>query len=751
MKNNFLVLLILIIFTQSQTAHAGLFSTFFANVASDALDKAYTHADDPLFKQKKVQAALGMMGYFDGRLDGDLNSLDSRLAIKGLQIESGRKNSGMLSEVDIEQLLYLSNLYVSLKKGRHTGEKLLVVYREIDTTIDALKDKKAKQKSKGGHRLRVIVESTEVEGANVFVGNDKVGNIDMGHFTTYLNKGDYQISIRKITEDGEWGFSGQQMVKITSASQRPFVIVAMSKKPTQARLDRLAWEKAEIKRHSKGERLWWWGKSIPLDVPLAERYSKIAADGTVLDIDAPQWSCVLDAHTQLVWEVKTSDDGLHDKDKTYRWGGKGKSPISIGHMIDGNRREKIWDGSGPLYDDWNTLVDGSNHKQLCGYKGWRLPNLYELASLVSCGNGTWEDIDEGCEGDYTKPTGHIELFPHLVDKLFWSSSPRMGGAGTGTEDYAWSFGFEYGNDATISREALKRVRLVHEASQHNTDAGIILEKKRLSKLDREAALDLELAERYSKISKDGTGTVIDRKTGQRTKWFVQDIPFAQRYRKIGADGTVLDIDALKWSCVLDTHTQLVWEVKTNDDDLHNKNKTYRWGGRGTSSTGFNYRDDNPHVAWDGSGWRFNDWDALVDGSNREKLCGYSEWRVPNVFELTSLVDCGEGDWSLWKGCLGNFSKPTGHIELFPHIIRTSYWASTPSGYKYAYISNFSYGNISAAGYDAYRKSHKPVRLVHDASLNETDADINEEKHLSGVVKAGAEEKKVDEEVREDKD
>ena len=32
---------------------------------------------------------------------------------------------------------------------------------------------------------------------------------------------------------------------------------------------------------------------------------------------------VLGTHTQLVWEVKTDEGGLHDKDKKYKGGDKG--------------------------------------------------------------------------------------------------------------------------------------------------------------------------------------------------------------------------------------------------------------------------------------------------------------------------------------------------------------------------------------------------------------------------------------------
>ena len=54
-------------------------------------------------------------------------------------------------------------------------------------------------------------------------------------------------------------------------------------------------------------------------------YSKIANDGSlladaaVLGTGAKDWACTRDNATGLVWEVKTDDGGLRDKDNTYSW------------------------------------------------------------------------------------------------------------------------------------------------------------------------------------------------------------------------------------------------------------------------------------------------------------------------------------------------------------------------------------------------------------------------------------------------
>jgi hypothetical protein len=107
------------------------------------------------------------------------------------------------------------------------------------------------------------------------------------------------------------------------------------------------------------------------------------------------WTCVRDNHTGLVWEVKTDDGGIHDKDNKYRWGGT---------TAKGN-------GLGTYYPDWDVLVNGSNADYFCGYNDWRVPTLKELHSVI----------------DYSKnfPTFDKKaFFTNTIDfGIYWTSSP----------------------------------------------------------------------------------------------------------------------------------------------------------------------------------------------------------------------------------------------------------------------------------------------------------------------------------------
>ena len=96
---------------------------------------------------------------------------------------------------------------------------------------------------------------------------------------------------------------------------------------------------------------------------------------------------------------------------------------------------------------------------------------------------------------------------------------------------------------------------------------------------------------------------------------------------------------------------------------------------------------------------FDDWDELVNGSNSEKLCGYSDWRVPEIQELISLVHYEHDEYG---------SPPVDHA-FFPHTQKHSYWSST-SAYagevgssvaRYAATIHFYLGEGVTAPRDTY--------------------------------------------------
>ena len=185
-------------------------------------------------------------------------------------------------------------------------------------------------------------------------------------------------------------------------------------------------------------------------------YTKLDARGNKLPSSARSWSCVLDNRSGLIWEVKTDDGGARDKDNKYRWGGKGVSDVALGRYEGNNQRAELrWNGSGDRYDDWNKLVDAANSEQLCGFSDWRVPDLYQLASLVRCRGGSYKNLDDGCSGSYQRPTIDTDYFPNAQSSWFWSSSPYARSSYS-----AWIVYFNYGYDSDYNRYNGRSVRLV---------------------------------------------------------------------------------------------------------------------------------------------------------------------------------------------------------------------------------------------------------------------------------------------------
>jgi hypothetical protein len=116
-----------------------------------------------------------------------------------------------------------------------------------------------------------------------------------------------------------------------------------------------------------------------------------------------------------------------------------------------------------------------------------------------------------------------------------------------------------------------------------------------------------------------------------------------------------------WSCVRDEVTALVWEVKTDDGGLHDKDWTYTW----YSSTGI---DDGGSPGTPGGGVCAGsgcDTESLVAAVNAAGWCGAADWRLPGREEVRSLVVAKDGGF-LYLGDPPFFPNAPG-----------SHWTSTP--------------------------------------------------------------------------
>ena len=166
-------------------------------------------------------------------------------------------------------------------------------------------------------------------------------------------------------------------------------------------------------------------------------FTKLDADGNPLPASAAAWSCVRDNVTGLIWEVKTDDSGLRDKDWTYSWynpdaatnGGSPGTPDGGNNCFNTARC------------DTQSYVADVNAQGLCGAHDWRLPDPRELLSIVS--------------NDRVNPSIDTTYFPNTVASWFWSASPYAS-----PPYYAWHVDFYYGYVYYGFKSVAEYVRLV---------------------------------------------------------------------------------------------------------------------------------------------------------------------------------------------------------------------------------------------------------------------------------------------------
>jgi predicted secreted protein len=177
------------------------------------------------------------------------------------------------------------------------------------------------------------------------------------------------------------------------------------------------------------------------------------------------------------------------------------------------------------------------------------------------------------------------------------------------------------------------------------------------------------------VDKDAEIVALQENVATLTTW-LESLVYVDDFTKISASGLPLASSASDWSCVRDNVTGHVWEVKT-DSGLHSISNRYRWGGIGAEQVGTALYDD---------------WNVLVNGSHG--LCGYSDWRVPNRFELNAASQNG---------------GRAGVMNLYFNHASWTFWSSSASeNYAdYAWYVDFYYGNSDYLN----RYDNAPVRLV----------------------------------------
>ena len=175
------------------------------------------------------------------------------------------------------------------------------------------------------------------------------------------------------------------------------------------------------------------------------------------------------------------------------------------------------------------------------------------------------------------------------------------------------------------------------------------------------------------ICYNADGNVLDPCPAAEQPFHGQDAQYqgpARSYTSLGG-GTM----------VRDNVTGLIWEVKEAHDgsadyaNPHDADNTYTWC------------DTNPDTNGGNQGTcGTNDTEDFIGALNSTSFGGYSDWRMPTIKELKTMVDRTR-------------INPAVSSTVFPDTVSSSYWSSTTyaSNASIAWHVYFSYGYDSNYG------------------------------------------------------
>lgn len=133
----------------------------------------------------------------------------------------------------------------------------------------------------------------------------------------------------------------------------------------------------------------------------------------------------------------------------------------------------------------------------------------------------------------------------------------------------------------------------------------------------------------------------------------QEHSIRNEFVKLDSRGQELPADAEQWSMVRDKATGLIWEVKTTDGSIHDRDRTFGWEGA--------------H-------------ETFLAELNAAGFGGFSDWRLPTTDELRTIRAKG--------------AEPYINQDFFPNTVATSYLSWRKCGSGEIFDERVKFGTLS---------------------------------------------------------